>query len=185
MIKEKDHTISQKDQVIRENEKKIADLERQINEQFLTLKSNEHVIDQNEKLKNDFKKGYLKEKGFGAVRGFFQFGHKTRFMHDTKRLIIALSKKEKGLKLSAGEEVLLKDKNLLRAANAYSQGFQLWAKLLKEAGVEGAEDLAANTGRFYVPRKISFESFAALERRIGEDGIEDLLTNAIASSLSM
>ena len=125
-------------------------------------------------------KGYLKEKGFGGVRGFFQFGHKTRFMHDTKRVIIALSKKEKRLKLSADEEVLLRDKNLVRAANAYADGFQLWAKLLREAGVEGAEDLAQNTGRFYVPRKISFESFAALERRIGEDGIEDLLTGAIA-----
>ena len=38
-------------------------------------------------------KAYLKDKGYGGVRGFFQFGHKTRFMHDTKRLIIALSKK--------------------------------------------------------------------------------------------
>ncbi len=125
-------------------------------------------------------KAYLKDKGYGGVRGFFQFGHKTRFMHDTKRVIIALSKKEKRLKLSADEEVLLKDKNLIRAANAYADGFQLWAKLLREAGVEGAEDLAQNTGRYYVPRKISFESFAALERRIGEEGIEDLLTGAIA-----
>ena len=125
-------------------------------------------------------KGYLKEKGFGGIRGFFQFGHKTKFMHDTKRVIIALSKKEKKLKLSASEEVLLNDKNLVRAANAYADGFQLWAKLLREAGVEGAEDLAQNTGRYYVPRKISFEAFAALEQRIGEEGIEDLLTGAIA-----
>ena len=71
-------------------------------------------------------KGYLKEKGFGGVRGFFQFGHKTRFMHDTKRVIIALSKKEKRLKLSADEEVLLRDKNLVRAANAYADGFELF-----------------------------------------------------------
>ena len=125
-------------------------------------------------------KGYLKEKGFGGIRGFFQFGHKTKFMHDTKRVIIALSKKEKKLKLSASEEVLLNDKNLVRAANAYADGFQLWAKLLREAGVEGAEDLAQNTGRYYVPRKISFEAFAALEQRIGEEGIENLLTGAIA-----
>ena len=127
----------------------------------------------------DAMKGYLKDRGFGGVRGFFQFGHKTRFMHDTKRVIIALSKKEKRLKLSAQEEVLLKDPNLIKAANAYADGFELWAKLLKESGVEGAEDLAGNTGRFYVPRKISYESFAALERRIGEDGIEELITQAI------
>ena len=128
----------------------------------------------------DAMKGYLKDRGYGAVSGFFQFGHKTKFMHDTKRAIIALSKKEKRLKLSAEEEVLIKDPNILKAANAYADGFQLWAKLLREAGVEGAEDLAQNTGRYYVPRKISFESFAALERRIGEEGIEDLLTGAIA-----
>ena len=127
----------------------------------------------------DAMKGYLKDRGYGAVSGFFQFGHKTKFMHDTKRAIIALSKKRKRLKLSAEEEVLIKDPNILKAANAYADGFQLWAKLLREAGVEGAEDLAQNTGRYYVPRKISFESFAALERRIGE-GIEDLLTGAIA-----
>ena len=125
-------------------------------------------------------KAYLKEKGYGGVRGFFQFGLKTRFMHDTKRAIIALSKREKKFKLTNAEELLLKDVNIVKAANAYADGFQLWAKLLKEAGVEGAEDLAQNTGRFYVPRKVSFESFLALERRIGEDGIEDLLTQAIA-----
>ena len=43
-------------------------------------------------------KGYLKERGFGGtlvsdVKGFFQFGHKTKFMYKVKRAIIALSKK--------------------------------------------------------------------------------------------
>ena len=128
----------------------------------------------------DAMKGYLKERGFGGVRGFFQFGHKTKFMHDTKRSIIALGKREKKQRLTDTEEALLKDTNLVKAANAYADGFQLWAKLLREAGVEGAEDLAQNTGRYYVPRKISFESFLALEKRIGENGIEDLLTQAIS-----
>ena len=128
----------------------------------------------------DAMKGYLKERGVGGVRGFFQFGLKTQFMHDTKRVIVALGKQEKKQILTEAETVLLKDTNLVKSANAYADGFQLWAKLLREAGVEGAEDLAQNTGRYYVPRKISFESFAALEKRIGEPGVEDLLTQAIS-----
>ena len=129
----------------------------------------------------DAMKGYLKARGYGSVKGFFQFGLKTQFMHDTKRVIIALSRQEKKFKLSAGEQALLRDPHLVKAANAYADGFQLWAKLLKEAGVEGAEDLAQDTGRFYVPRKISLESFQQLEKRLGEEGVEDLITQAIAN----
>ena len=92
--------------------------------------------------------------------------------------MIALSKPAK--LRNAGELEILNDPNIVKGANAYADGFELFAKKLREAGVEGAEDLAANTGRYYVPRKISFEAFAALEQEIGEEGIENLLAGAIA-----
>lgn len=131
---------------------------------------------------NDAMEGYLKSLGYGGtaigkLKGFFQFKHKTDFMVKVKRAMIALSRKDK----SAADIELLKDANVVKAAEGYANGFQLWAKKLAESGVEGAEDLAANTGRYYVPRKISFESFAALEAKIGEDGIEELLVKAITS----
>jgi GH24 family phage-related lysozyme (muramidase) len=131
---------------------------------------------------NDAMEGYLKSLGYGGtaigkLKGFFQFKHKTDFMVKVKRAMIALSRKDK----SAADIELLKDANVVKAAEGYANGFQLWAKKLAESGVEGAEDLAANTGRYYVPRKISFESFASLEAKIGEPGIEELLVKAITS----
>jgi hypothetical protein len=132
---------------------------------------------------NDAVKGYLKSKGYGGtllsdLKGFFQFSHKRDFMYKVKRAMIALSKPAK---LRASDEVeILNDPNIVAGANAYADGFQLFARKLAEAGVEGAEDLAANTGRYYVPRKISYDSFFALEQRIGEEGIEEILTEAIA-----
>ena len=132
---------------------------------------------------NDAVKGYLKARGFGGtlvsdVKGFFQFGHKRDFMYKVKRAMIALSKPAK--LRNAGELEILNDPNIVKGANAYADGFELFAKKLREAGVEGAEDLAANTGRYYVPRKISYDSYYALQTRIGEDGMEDLITGAIA-----
>ena len=131
---------------------------------------------------NEAMEGYLKSLGYGGtalgkLKGFFQFKHKTDFMVKVKRAMIALSRKDK----SAADIELLKDANVVKAAEGYANGFQLWAKKLAESGVEGAEDLAANTGKYYVPRKISFESFASLEAKIGEDGIEELLVKAITS----
>ena len=132
---------------------------------------------------NDAVRGYLKSKGYGGtllsdLKGFFQFSHKRDFMYKVKRAMIALSKPAK---LRASDEVeILNDPNIVAGANAYADGFQLFARKLAEAGVEGAEDLAANTGRYYVPRKISYDSFFALEQRIGEEGIEEILTEAIA-----
>ena len=131
---------------------------------------------------NEAMEGYLKSFGYGGsalgkLKGFFQFKHKTDFMVKVKRAMVALSRKDK----SAADIELLKDANVVKGAEGYANGFQLWAKKLAESGVEGAEDLAANTGRYYVPRKISFESFAALEAKIGEDGIEELLVKAISS----
>ena len=132
---------------------------------------------------NDAVKGYLKAKGYGGsmisdLKGFFQFSHKRDFMYKVKRAMIALSKPAK---LRNSDELeILNDTNIVKGANAYADGFQLFVNKLREAGVEGAEDLAANTGRYYVPRKVSFDSFVDLERRIGEEGIEELLTNAIA-----
>jgi GH24 family phage-related lysozyme (muramidase) len=131
---------------------------------------------------NEAMEGYLKSFGYGGsvlgkLKGFFQFKHKTDFMVKVKRAMIALSRKDK----SAADIELLKDANVVKAAEGYANGFQLWAKKLAESGVEGAEDLAANTGRYYVPRKISFESFASLEAKIGEPGIEELLVKAITS----
>jgi len=132
---------------------------------------------------NDAMKGYLKARGFGGtlvsdVKGFFQFGHKRDFMYKVKRAMVALSKPAK--LRNAGELEILNDPNIVKGANAYADGFELFAKKLREAGVEGAEDLAANTGRYYVPRKISYDSYYTLQQRIGEDGMEDLITGAIA-----
>lgn len=132
---------------------------------------------------NEAVKGYLKDRGYGGtllsdLKGFFQFSHKRDFMYKVKRAMIALSKPAK--LRNADELEILNDANIVKGANAYADGFQLFAKKLAEAGVEEAQDLAKNTGRFYVPRKISFDSFVDLERRIGEDGVVDLLTGAIA-----
>ena len=132
---------------------------------------------------NEAVKGYLKDRGYGGtllsdLKGFFQFSHKRDFMYKVKRAMIALSKPAK--LRNADELEILNDANIVKGANAYADGFQLFAKKLAEAGVEEAQDLAKNTGRFYVPRKISFDSFVDLERRIGEDGVIDLLTGAIA-----
>ena len=81
---------------------------------------------------NDAMKGYLKARGFGGtlvsdVKGFFQFGHKRDFMYKVKRAMIALSKPAK-LKLSAGELEIINDPNIVKGANAYADGFELWAK---------------------------------------------------------
>lgn len=133
----------------------------------------------------DAMKGYLKDKGYGGtflsdVKGFFNFRLKAQFMRDTKRTMIALGNKEKGFTLTGDELALINNPHLFKAANAYADGFELFVQRLREAGVEGAEDLAKNTGRYYVPRKISYDSFEQLVKVIGEDGIEDLLTRAIA-----
>ncbi len=92
--------------------------------------------------------------------------------------MIALSKPAK--LRNANELEILNDANIVKGANAYADGFQLFTKILREAGVEGAEDLAANTGRYYVPRKVSYDSYFQLVNRIDEEGMEELLTEAIA-----
>ena len=128
-------------------------------------------------------KGYLKQRGYGGtlvsdLKGFFQFGHKRDFMYKVKRAMIALGKPAK--LRNANELEILNDANIVKGANAYADGFQLFTKILREAGVEGAEDLAANTGRYYVPRKVSYDSYFQLVNRIDEEGMEELLTEAIA-----
>ena len=132
---------------------------------------------------HDAMKGYLKQRGYGGtlvsdLKGFFQFGHKRDFMYKVKRAMIALSKPAK--LRNANELEILNDANIVKGANAYADGFQLFTKILREAGVEGAEDLAANTGRYYVPRKVSYDSYFQLVNRIDEEGMEELLTEAIA-----
>ena len=62
----------------------------------------------------------------------------------------------------------INDPNIVKGANAYADGFELFAKKLREAGVEGAEDLAQNTGRYYVPRKISYDSYYALNNELAK-----------------
>jgi hypothetical protein len=121
--------------------------------------------------------GYIKENGGVSFFKYFSITKKREFMVKVKQAMIALGKVSKNEPLSEFEKQLLNNKHIRQGATAYSNGFAYWATKLKNAGVEGAEDLEIFRG--YVPRKMSLQAYADLESKIGEDGIIQLIRDAI------
>jgi hypothetical protein len=121
--------------------------------------------------------GYIKENGGVSFFKYFSITKKREFMVKVKQAMIALGKVSKNEPLSEFEKQLLANKHIRQGATAYSNGFAYWAQKLKNLGIEGAEDLEIFRG--YVPRKMSLQAYADLESKIGEDGIIQLIRDAI------
>jgi len=128
---------------------------------------------------HDAFKKWVKKNGGWTVFRFVQSSRKLEWNKSIKRAIIAQGRKQQGKAISAQEETLLADAEIMTAANAYADGFEYFVRKLRDAGVEGAEDLEVFRG--YVPRKMSLDAFMEMENSIGEDGIIDLISQAILS----
>ena len=139
------------------------------------------VMEVNSLVYNDLSQalgGYIKENGGMVFLKYFSISRKREFMTKVKQAMIALGKQSQKQPLSTYEKELLANKHIKHGATAYSNGFAYWAQKLKKLGIEGAEDLEIFKG--YVPRKLSLNGYAELEAKIGDEGIIELLTKAIA-----
>ena len=119
---------------------------------------------------------YLKEQGMTGVMGFFKravnITARQDFMQKVTRAIRTFDPKN----TNAEDKALLSNPHIAKAANAYANAFEQWAKELKSKGIEGAE---FNINRGYIPRRLSLERYEALKKKIGQDGVKDLIVMAI------
>ena len=122
-------------------------------------------------------KEWVKKNGGWTFSRFVSVHRKAEWNKSVKQAVVALGRQNKGFNLSQQEISLLNDPHILQAANSYADGFEWFARKLKDVGVEGAEELEVFRG--YVPRKISLDSFMQLEKEIGEDGVVELISKAI------
>ena len=125
---------------------------------------------------------WAKENGIWRIFKWTSYEGKQEWNRQVKRAVIALGRKSQKKNLSASEEALLQDKNIVAAANAYADGFEYFARALKDMGIEGAENLVAFRG--YVPRKISAQKYYELVEQFGggqqgEDAVLRLIRDAI------
>jgi len=134
-------------------------------------------------------KGYLTKRGYGGtitknIKGFFNFDLKGQYMYEVAVATRALAKGDKA-KLSVREEKLVNDPDIRKGVEAYADGYSYWDKSLgkKEGvGVEGAEDLSAFTGRYYLPQKLSFEGYEkTIAKGFTDEDLEEVVTGSIMS----
>ena len=119
---------------------------------------------------------YLKEQGMTGVMGFFKravnITARQDFMQKVTRAIRTFDPQNTNVE----DKALLNNPHIAKAANAYANAFEQWAKELKSKGIEGAE---FNINRGYIPRRLSFERYQALASKITPDGVKDLIVMAI------
>lgn len=123
-------------------------------------------------------KAWTKINGGWVLGRFVNYPAKAKWDQSVKRAVVAMGRKSQGLPLSASELSLLADTNIMKAANAYADGFEWFAQKLKQYKIDGAENLEVFRG--YVPRKASLERLEDLANRLGgEQYVEELLEKAI------
>ena len=134
-------------------------------------------------------KGYLTKRGYGGtiiknIKGFMNFDLKAQYMYEVGVAARALAKGDKA-KLSAREAKFVNDPDIRKGVEAYADGYSFWAKSLGQkdgVGVEGAEDLSAFTGRYYMPQKLSSEGYEKIiTKGFSDEDIETLVTGSIMS----
>jgi hypothetical protein len=128
---------------------------------------------------NEAMLGYLKENGFsgtmGALKARVNFTARQQFMQLVSRAIRSQDPKNVNLI----DRDLLKNPHIAKAAKFYTDGYKYWRKELIKNGIIKEADFPENIG--YLNRKGSFDRYTVLSKKIGHDGVNKLIKEAILS----
>lgn len=123
--------------------------------------------------------GFLKDKTFtgliGSLSDRVNFTARQKFFQ-----LVARAKRAQDPKnLNQADKDLLKNPFIAKSVKFYNDSYNYFRKQLIEKGIVKESDFPENLG--YLNRKMSFDNYTALSKKIGHDGINELISKSILS----